>query len=72
MFGSIFRRRGERREAKSLLNSSFASPQIRGIRRGGEASYTITILIIMTYLYPHINFKIPKLSLLAFFYVANL
>jgi hypothetical protein len=39
VFGSIFRRGGERRGAKSLINPLFASPKIGGIWRGGEGSY---------------------------------
>jgi hypothetical protein len=45
MFGSIFRRGGE--GFKIPFRPLFASPQIGGIWRGGEAIYVITVLIIL-------------------------
>jgi hypothetical protein len=50
VFGSIFKRGGERRGAKSLISPIFVSPQIGGIWRGGEASQLNTILVILTLL----------------------
>jgi hypothetical protein len=39
VFGSFFWREGERRGAKSFINSNFSSPQLEGF--GGEAIHFI-------------------------------
>jgi hypothetical protein len=45
VFGSFFWREGERRGAKSFINSNFSSPPIGGIWRGGEGRQYILYLI---------------------------